>query len=71
MASLRRFLTNRVEQRASFDLLIDYTQNPVPPLAEPDAGWVDALLNSGVPVTVQRLIRYRITVGTVTGTTSL
>jgi hypothetical protein len=37
-------LLNQVYDRASYDLAIDYTQEPVPPLLEADAVWVNAWL---------------------------
>lgn len=39
-----KLLLNQVYDRASYDLAIDYTQEPVPPLQEADAVWVDAWL---------------------------
>ncbi len=37
-------LINGVYERAGFDLAIDYTREPVPPLTETDATWVKELL---------------------------
>jgi hypothetical protein len=37
-------LLNAVYDISGYDLVIDYTREPVPPLAEPDAAWADALL---------------------------
>lgn len=37
-------LLNQVYDRASYDLAIDYTQEPVPPLPNADAVWADKLL---------------------------
>jgi hypothetical protein len=37
-------LLDGIYDRARFDLSIDYTQDPVPPLSEEDAAWVDELL---------------------------
>jgi Protein of unknown function (DUF4058) len=37
-------LLNGVYDRAAYDFRIDYTTEPVPPLAEPDAVWADAWL---------------------------
>lgn len=37
-------LLNQVYDRASYDLAIDYTEEPVPPLLEADKAWADALL---------------------------
>ncbi|WP_293341508.1 DUF4058 family protein [Microcoleus sp. CAWBG58] len=37
-------LLNGVYNRAAYDFRIDYTAEPVPPLAEPDAVWADAWL---------------------------
>ena len=37
-------LLNGVYDRAAYDFRIDYTAEPVPPLAEPDAVWADAWL---------------------------
>lgn len=37
-------LLNGVYDRARYHLAIDYSQEPVPPLKEEDANWVDALL---------------------------
>ena len=37
-------LLNQVYDRASYDLAIDYTQKPVPPLQDTDALWADQLL---------------------------
>jgi hypothetical protein len=37
-------LLHGVYDRAGFDLVIDYTREPVPPLGESDAVWVNALL---------------------------
>jgi hypothetical protein len=39
-----QLLLNQVYDRASYDLAIGYTQEPVPPLQEVDAVWVDAWL---------------------------
>jgi len=33
-------------QRARFDLRLDYSQLPVPPLAEADASWARALITA-------------------------
>jgi hypothetical protein len=33
-----------IYDRASYDLVIDYSQDPVPALSETDAAWADALL---------------------------
>ncbi|MBD2093459.1 DUF4058 family protein [Microcoleus sp. FACHB-1515] len=41
-----QFLLNQVYDRASYDLAIDYTQEPVPPLQEADAKWADAHLKA-------------------------
>jgi Protein of unknown function (DUF4058) len=35
--------------RARFDLRLDYTKPPVPPLAEPDAAWARDLLDASTP----------------------
>lgn len=37
-------LLNTVYDRAAYDFTLDYTPEPVPALAEPDAVWVDCLL---------------------------
>lgn len=37
-------LLNQVYDRASYDLAIDYTQEPVPPLSDTDAVWANAWL---------------------------
>ncbi len=37
-------LINQVYDRAGYDFEIDYTAEPVPPLAEPDTAWADTLL---------------------------
>jgi hypothetical protein len=37
-------LINGVYDRASYDLVIDYSKEPVPPLPETDAAWADAVL---------------------------
>jgi Protein of unknown function (DUF4058) len=37
-------LLNTVYDRAAYDFTLDYTAEPVPPLAEPDAVWADAWL---------------------------
>ncbi len=37
-------LLNTVYDRGSYDLAIDYSQQPVPPLSEMDAAWADTLL---------------------------
>ena len=37
-------LLNGVYDISGYDLVIDYTREPVPPLSEPDAAWADALL---------------------------
>ncbi|MCL1473347.1 DUF4058 family protein [Argonema antarcticum] len=37
-------LINGVYDRAGYDLVIDYRNEPVPPLSEADAAWADALL---------------------------
>ncbi len=37
-------LLNELYERASYDLIIDYRQEPVPALSEENATWVDALL---------------------------
>ncbi|MEG4318545.1 MULTISPECIES: DUF4058 family protein [unclassified Microcoleus] len=37
-------LLNDLYDRAAYDFRIDYTTEPVPPLAEPDAVWADAWL---------------------------
>ncbi|MEC4813124.1 MAG: DUF4058 family protein [Scytonema sp. PMC 1069.18] len=37
-------LLHQVYDRAGFDLAIDYTREPVPPLLETDADWVNVLL---------------------------
>ncbi|MDJ0619742.1 MAG: DUF4058 family protein [Calothrix sp. MO_192.B10] len=37
-------LLSNVYDQASYDLAIDYTQEPVPPLLEEDRGWVNTLL---------------------------
>ncbi|MGH1393214.1 MAG: DUF4058 family protein [Trichormus sp.] len=39
-----KILIDGVYDRAGFDLAIDYTQQPVPPLPEPDAAWANTLL---------------------------
>ncbi|MBD2516809.1 DUF4058 family protein [Nostoc sp. FACHB-973] len=46
MAACKRDLTGKVRiyDRASYDLVIDYSQQPVPALSETDAAWADALL---------------------------
>jgi hypothetical protein len=36
---------NAVYDQASFDLVIDYQQDPVPPLPEDDRGWVQQLVS--------------------------
>ncbi len=41
-----QLLLNQVYDRASYDLVIDYTQEPVPPLQEADAVWADARLKA-------------------------
>jgi len=33
-------------RRARFDLRLDYTQPPIPPLAEADAAWAQALITA-------------------------
>ena len=38
-------LLNQVYDRASYDLAIDYTQAPVPPLSTEDAAWVHGLMS--------------------------
>jgi hypothetical protein len=37
-------LLNGVYDRGAYDLRIDYTAAPVPPLSETDAAWADVLL---------------------------
>ncbi len=37
-------LLSELYDRASYDLVIDYSRKPVPPLSETDAAWADALL---------------------------
>jgi hypothetical protein len=37
-------LLNGVYDRAAYDLRIDYTAAPVPPLSETDAAWADVFL---------------------------
>lgn len=37
-------LINELYDRASYDLIIDYRQEPVPALSEENAAWIDALL---------------------------
>ncbi|MDZ8186651.1 MAG: DUF4058 family protein [Nostoc sp. ChiSLP02] len=37
-------LIHGVYERAGFDLAIDYTREPIPPLAEADAAWANVLL---------------------------
>ncbi len=37
-------LLSELYDRASYDLVIDYSREPVPPLSEADAAWADALL---------------------------
>jgi Protein of unknown function (DUF4058) len=37
-------LINGVYDRAAYDLALDYTQEPVPPLSETNTAWTDALL---------------------------
>ncbi len=37
-------LINELYDRASYDLIIDYRQEPVPPLSEENTNWVDMLL---------------------------
>ncbi len=37
-------LLSELYDRASYDLVIDYSRKPVPPLSEADAAWADALL---------------------------
>ena len=39
-----QLLLNGVYDISGYDLVIDYTREPVPPLAEPDAAWADVLL---------------------------
>jgi hypothetical protein len=39
-----KILIDGVYDRAGFDLAIDYTQQPLPPLPEPDAAWANTLL---------------------------
>ena len=41
-----QLLLNQVYDRAGYDLVIDYTQKPVPPLQEADAVWADARLKA-------------------------
>lgn len=41
-----QLLLNQVYERASYDLAIDYTQAPVPPLSEADAAWAAVWLQS-------------------------
>jgi Protein of unknown function (DUF4058) len=44
-------LLNTVYDRAAYDFTLDYTPEPVPPLAEPDSVWADSLLReTGVRV---------------------
>lgn len=38
-------ILHELYERASYDLLIDYTRPPVPPLDESDAEWADTLLH--------------------------
>ena len=37
-------LINGIYERASYDLVIDYSQEPVPELSEEDKNWVDGIL---------------------------
>jgi len=37
-------LLNGISDRAAYDLKLDYSTEPVPPLLETDAVWADALL---------------------------
>ncbi len=37
-------LINEMYDRASYDLVIDYSKEPIPPLSEVNAAWADALL---------------------------
>ena len=37
-------LIDDIYQRASYDLVIDYSQEPVPKLSEEDKVWVDEIL---------------------------
>ena len=43
LLDLQRLLSELYD-RASYDLVIDYSRKPVPPLSEADAAWADALL---------------------------
>jgi Protein of unknown function (DUF4058) len=40
-------LLNEVYQRSGYDYFIDYQQNPLPPLSEPELAWIDELLRAG------------------------
>jgi hypothetical protein len=37
-------LLNGIYDRAAYDLKLDYSSEPVPPLPEADAVWVDSVL---------------------------
>lgn len=43
VVDLQRLL-NKVYDISGYDLVIDYSREPVPPLSEADAAWADALL---------------------------
>ncbi|MGF1536945.1 MAG: DUF4058 family protein, partial [Elainellaceae cyanobacterium] len=38
-------LLNQVYERAGYDLVISYTQEPIPPLTEEDATWANQLVS--------------------------
>jgi hypothetical protein len=37
-------LLHRLYEQGSYDLAIDYTGEPIPPVSAADAGWVDKVL---------------------------
>ena len=41
-------LLQELYDRAGYDLAIDYTQEPIPPLSENDTTWADILLRQGL-----------------------
>jgi Protein of unknown function (DUF4058) len=44
--NLNRRILYALYQRAHFDLRLDYTQPPIPPLAEADAAWARELITA-------------------------
>lgn len=48
-------LLGEIYEQASFDLAIDYTQQPIPPLKEEDKIWLQEILKLHFPLTQEKI----------------